>query len=464
MQASWSEPLARKAVFLWERSRNFTPGPVSHPVRVRLSEHHFPTAWRAGGEWEREDIIECIRWLESRGVARVTQSSRGGFATPVSVLLLPEAIEDAYALLGGHSRRYHGGELLGVLEEAAADATGWWREYLEVAAAEVANGQFGRLGHRAYENESYDYVRDALRVIPALLRGTPFEERTFSAAVLKNSKRFNQVRKRVRQILLRADPYWAGRAVPSDRVLFGHYGERFKPPMTSIAAALNMPSIACLARFEPYAVLPDAVLLEFGIGIGDGTAFTALGMLDRITLTTIENEWVFLRYLEEPDVGQRVRAGEEIVLYTAGAPSAGVLRFIRAARARIGLRHWGDCDVYGLRFGLTLCAAAKGGELFRSAPDVITGCAAIASQALDAAHIRQLESLLDSDRLHLARGLAQTAAAVLEARVWVEQEIYYAWAGSRVGTQHGMPIDEHVEVLEGDSTIQACRSSSESLA
>src|SRR5690606_23413530 len=152
----------------------------------------------------------------------------------------------------------------------------------------------------------------------------------------------------------------------NDRTLFGHYGERFKPPMTSIATALTVPGIAYLARFEPYAVLPDPVLLEFGRAIGDGKAVPPTGMCDTITLTTIENEWVFLRYLDEPDVRERVRAGEEIVLYTAGAPSAGVLRFIRAARARIRLRHWGDCDVYGLRFGLTLCVAAKGGELFRS--------------------------------------------------------------------------------------------------
>lgn len=418
----WPDALAAAAVAKWERSSGFGPGPVSRPVRLNLSERDFPRAWGTGGHAMREVIIAAALDLERRGLAEVRRSGRGSFAAPRAVLLQPAAVEEAYAAMCGPTLRSHIRVLLKTIGGMPRPSTDWARELLDRAAIDLSEGRTSLLGRNAHEPATYDEIIDALRVVVRLSERAPFEERSLSGALFGNTKRLREIRPRVRQILLMADPRWSGLpAAPDDRTLFGHYGEAFKPPFISVALGVEADGLAAFNHFRPYAVLAPEVLLRAA------DAYRRIGVAPLIT--TVENESAFIRYLEEPGVWGRIESLEEVVIYTGGYASDGIRAFVRALVSAPGqLRHWGDTDAEGVRIGLIMAEAAGGGSLFRSQAEWVRSAPQRLGQPIDEQHRAELKALLADDRLDLCDGVRELIGATLEVGVWLEQEVFYATA------------------------------------
>ena len=68
-------------------------------------------------------------------------------------------------------------------------------------------------------------------------------------------------------------------------------------------------------------------------------------------ITTIENEYPFLSYIEEAGGPAGLASRGEVAVYTAGFPTPRLVATLAALAARSGaaFQHWGDADVGGLR-------------------------------------------------------------------------------------------------------------------
>jgi hypothetical protein len=428
----WPEALARAAVERWERSKNFTPGEVTQAVRVELSEKGFPAAWRTGGFHEREAILGAASALEAEGLGRVRKSGRGAFAVPVALTLSPEAVEQAYAALGGATLRSHVRSLLAELERLPDSDVPWVASLYQRLREEVARGTLSGLGHRAKEPAAKADILDALRLLPRLARRESYLERTLSGEVFSDTKRLQALRPRLRHFLLTADPVWTGRTdAVAERELFGYYGESFKPTMTAVAAGLDVPGLADLSRFRPCLSLARPALMQLGRTIAqvdrhaEGAPVSSRNGTGGPWLTTIENPTSFHQYLEEPGVWERIGAGREVVLYTEGFASDDLLDFIKvAAPGARGVRHWGDTDAPGIRIALLIMRAAGKGSLYRSDADWVRRVDPALGQTVDAEHRQKLEVLLADPALECCTGARELTQATLEVGRWFEQEQY----------------------------------------
>lgn len=421
----WPEALARAAVERWERSVAFHVGRADRPVRVRFDAKQFPGAWEPGGHDEREAILLAVGDLEKAGLAEVRRTGRGMLATVHAFVLEAAAVEAAYeelARLHIPTRRSRAKALLAYVETISADADGWARDYFVRFAEDVARGRFHLLGRGAHEESAAWEVDDALRVVIRIAGRVPWDERSVSGELFGDTKRLRDVRPRVRQMLLLGDPHWRSSQRPTERGIWTHYGEVFKPPFTAVAASLEIENVAALAVFRPYAALPRTVLLRLA------DAVTTSG--SRPLVTTIENESAFLRYLDEDDVRARVDAGTEIVLYTEGFPSDDLLHLLKSLSAHVtGVRHWGDSDVYGIRIAEMIGRAVGTVTLFRTDAAWVASQPARLGQRLQPAHKVMLRRLIEQNEAPHCRGSNELANAVFSKGCWFEQEVYYA-AGS----------------------------------
>lgn len=412
----WPEALATAAVQAWENSDRFHLGGVDGQVRLELSERHFPRAWAVGGHEHREEIQLAAEELERQAKARVVRSGRGSSAAAQAVILSPEAVEEAYSLVGARSRRASLRSLCGELAQLElSQAPLWLREYRDQAVSELEQGRTAALGAKV----SLEHVRDAFLAAERIAKAGSYEERSLSGAMFGWTKRLREIRGRVRHILYSADPYWsAWPAVPDDRIFFSHYGETFKPPVTSIAATLTIPGVMEMREFVPYAAVPRAVLLR----IGD-----VLATRSETLITTIENESAFLRYLTEAPTQGRITDGTEVVLYTGGYASDDVMDFLRRlAPGAHRLRHWGDADYDGLRIALLIGEAGGGAQLYRTTPRWVAETDAHLGNRLRDEDRSALGSLQLDPCLRWCPEVAEVAGAVLANDVWFEQEVFYA--------------------------------------
>jgi hypothetical protein len=418
----WPESLARAAVDRWERSRAFHLKEVDRAVRLAFDARHFPAAWSAGGYDEREAIIAAGIALERAGLAIVRRSGRGALATERAVVLQPAAVEQAYSALatrGVVTRRDVARRLQREAYRVARDTDGWLRIFLEAAASDLTMGRFNRLGRSAHLQRHEREVRHSLRVLPRLVTRDPFDERSLSGEVFGETKRLRELRPRIRQMLLTADPHWQGKPAPTERGFWEHYGESFRQPFTAVASAANLRGVADLRLFRPYAELPRPIL--------DRLADLLSQSNSRPVVTTIENLSAFLRYIEEPDVRLAIEAEQEIVLYTAGFASDDLTAFLAgAAPYTAEVRHWGDTDVHGLRIAQLLGRSAGRVQLFRATAEWVRLRPPRLGTPLDAMHRRALERIICNNEAPNCEGADDLAGAVLESGYWFEQEVYYA--------------------------------------
>jgi len=123
------------------------------------------------------------------------------------------------------------------------------------------------------------------------------------------------------------------------------YGVRRKPGLIRCAGAAELrvgKKTYALEDFAPAAHLPDAwadawvdALVSSGIRC----------------VTTIENEYPFLSYIEQADGPIGLASRGEVAIYTAGFPTPRLVTALTqlARRSNAAFQHWGDADVGGLR-------------------------------------------------------------------------------------------------------------------
>jgi hypothetical protein len=153
------------------------------------------------------------------------------------------------------------------------------------------------------------------------------------------------VRSAVIAVLVEADPRWAG--VPPDEAvdLLETYGVRRKPGLIRCAGAAALrvgTKIYALEDFAPAAHLPDAWADAWV------AALVSAGVR---RVTTIENEYPFLSYIEENGGPAGLASRREVAVYTAGFPTPRLAATLAqlARRSGASFQHWGDADVGGLR-------------------------------------------------------------------------------------------------------------------
>jgi len=120
---------------------------------------------------------------------------------------------------------------------------------------------------------------------------------------------------------------------------------RRKPGLLRCAGAASLhigDRIYALEDFTPAAHLPDS-WADAWID-----ALIAAGIR---RVTTIENEFPFLSYVEEAGGPLGLASRGEVAVYTGGFPTPRLTSSLAALAARSGARfqHWGDADVGGLR-------------------------------------------------------------------------------------------------------------------
>jgi len=415
-----------------ERSVSYSrPAPWPRDVILKLDAKSFPEAFAPDGRERRAALLAAALELEAEGRARVVRNVRGPLAgEPKEIRLGPPEVERAY-----HAARELGYEPLAVglakLERhasrlAAATGPSWMREFLESLATGARGGDLGAIGIRRerIRREWRDLI-PALTAAAALAGGVaPGWERMLSERILGDSKLLGRVRGHVVNVLVHADPRWDG--IPPEEAgdLLESYGVRRKPGLIRCAGAATLcvgGSRYRLEDFTPVAHLPETWAEAWIEGI--------LGTEARV-VTTIENEYPFLAYVEEAGGPGRLGSRGEIVVYTSGFPTpslVGTLARLGAARD-FSFRHWGDADVGGIRiWWLLRSRIGRPVEWFRTTADWV----AVESR-------REARALSGLERAALSRIRAELAPheggdvasardlidALLEHGVKLEQERY----------------------------------------
>ena len=148
-------------------------------------------------------------------------------------------------------------------------------------------------------------------------------------------------------------------------------------------------------------------------------------------VTTIENEFPFLSYVEEAGGPRGIGAREELAVYTAGFPTPALIAALAELSRRLGeaeFRHWGDADVGGLRIWWFLRGRLKRPvSLFRTntqwvESQVSEGGRHLSRDEIDA--LRRLKSQLDGMEGDDIRSANELIDKLLELQIRIEQERY----------------------------------------
>lgn len=336
-----------------ERSVSFgRPAPWPRDVIVKLDATTFPDAFAPDGRQSRGILFAAAAELAAEGCVRLVRHTRGHLrGEPKEIRLGPAegacAIESARAL---------GYEPLSValaeLERHAVALAGepqpvWMRTFLEDLAMSIRRPDPSILGFsRPLLKHERRSLLPALTAAVALSREPPPAwERVTSERLFGDSKLLGRVRTLVVAVLVRADPRWQG--VPPEEAadLLEAYGVRRKPGLIRCAGAAELhvgKKTYSLQDFAPAAHLPDAWADAWV------DALVSAGV-ERVT--TIENEYPFLSYIEQADGPAGLAARGEIAVYTAGFPTPRLVTALGqlARRSNAAFQHWGDADVGGLR-------------------------------------------------------------------------------------------------------------------
>ena len=350
------------------------PGPWPRDVIIKLDSLAFPEAFAPDGRERRASLMFAVSELESSGCIRIVRQARGPLhGEPKEIRLGPDQVDRAYQ--EGQQLGYE--PLAWGLAEVDRHATRltnestppWMRMFLEELAAGVRRADPSRLGmsRERFKREWRD-VLCALTAATSLANGiTPAWERVVSERLFKDSKLLGKIRLQVISVLVHADPRWEG--VPPEEAgeLLEAYGVRRKPGLIRCAGAASLrvgSRIYQLEDFSPAAHLPESWAEAWVDGV--------VGSQVRV-VTTVENEYPFLSYVEKSGGPVSLGASGELVVYTAGFPTptmTSALSRLAERSADISFRHWGDADVGGLRIWWFLRThLGRQVELFRTTAD-----------------------------------------------------------------------------------------------
>lgn len=414
-----------------ERSVSYgRPAPWPRDVILRVDAKTFPEAFAPDGRERRASIIAAAEELERDGRVRVVRHARGPLARePKEIRLGPNEVCRAY-----EAAEALGYEPLSVgLQEVAQHATAlaaqagpdWMKRYLEALARGTREADVSGLGmsRERFKREWRDLL-PALTAAAGLARGVaPAWERVVSERLLDDSKILGRVRSLVVGVLVRADPRWEGLPPEEATDLLEAYGVRRKPGLIRCAGAATLSvgsSIYRIQDFVPVAHLPDAWSDAWVNAIVDA------GVQQ---VTTIENEYPFLSYVEESGGPEGLGERHEIALYTAGFPTpslVGTLASLAGRAPGISFRHWGDADVGGIRIWWFLRSRLQRSlGFFRTTAEWVTAEGKRGGRPLSGAERGALARLkaeiepVEGDDVAMARGVI---SALLEGGVKLEQE------------------------------------------
>ncbi len=414
-----------------ERSSSFgKPGPWKRDVILRFDARVFPSAFAPDGREEREGLVVAARDLERASAIRVVRHK--GFAEgELRELRLGAAeLDAAYEAARVAGFVPLGDALYQIGEHARALATRastpWARSFLSAAGAEAAKGRLrwlGMSGERA-KRERRD-VCDALTCLRAIADGAKGWERIVSEEVFGQSKRLASIRGLVAALLARADPRWDGVLLDPDRDVFdllGVYGIRRRPGLLRCAgdaALLVGGRTYSLCDFEPTAHLPES----WSQALVGGIAASGITQI-----TTIENEYPFLAYVEEAGGPAGLGARGELAVFVSGFPTPALVEFLVGVVRRspaVRFRHWGDADVGGIRIWLLLREALGYPiALYRTTADWLeTEASSERTTAfLSKDELRSLDSLRGRVRALKADDVVALIDAMQKHRIKIEQE------------------------------------------
>ncbi len=257
--------------------------------------------------------------------------------------------------------------------------------FLDEVGARAAEADVTPLGmqRERFKREWRDVV-PALAAAAALAGGGMAGwERVVSERIFGDSKRLGALRGRVADLLARADPRWDGLGSKETVDLLEVYGVRRRPGLLRCAGCAELTVAGRpyrLEDFTPTAHLPEAWV---------GAWVEALCRAPLILVTTVENEYPFLSYVEEAGGPAALGARREVVVYTAGFPTpvlADSLAAVARRRPEVGFRHWGDADLGGLRIWWLLRERlGRPVELFRTRSEWLEAAAAAGGATLSGA-------------------------------------------------------------------------------
>jgi hypothetical protein len=400
----------------YERSAMYRREPPwPRQVRLRLDPHTFPEAFAPDGRERLADLRAAATFLERERAIAVVRGNAGLYQSPEprEVRLGPEHVDRAYTLARAFEYTPLEVSLKALSEHAAALSTRtevpWIQAFLATVSVELAGGQGGPLvASRERLKHDWRDWRDALTAMVALAGGERGWERVVSERLFTDSKRLASIRGQVAGLLSRVDPRFA-EAVPEDpQDVLEVYGIHRRPGLLRCAGCAEMrvgERVYRLEDFSPSAHLPEAWAEAWMAGV-------ATAQVDIIT--TVENEYPFLAYIEEAGGPRALGERRELVVYTGGFPSptlSAALAQVARRRPDLRFRHWGDADVGGLRIWWYLrCALNHELEFFRTTPDWLEQHRERA-QELTAAERLDLERV----RQALHRSTDATSRDVLEA-------------------------------------------------
>ncbi|HYO60161.1 Wadjet anti-phage system protein JetD domain-containing protein [Archangium sp.] len=371
--SAWCELLTR-LLDAYEKSAMYRrDAPWPRQVRVRLGSSTFPDAFAPDGrEWLAE-LRAAADDLEREGAVAVIRS-KGGFyesPEPKEVRLGPEHVTRAYAL--ARSVSYEPLEVslkaLSTHAEAlsARTAVPWVRSFLSEVSLGLARGEGAPLvGSRERLKHEWRDWHDALTAMVALAGGEHGWERVVSERLFTDSKRLGSIRGQVAGLMARVDPRFAETAPEEPQEVLEAYGIRRRPGLLRCSGCAEMHVGGRLYRledFSPSAHLPEAW----------AEAWISSVVEARVdVLTTVENEYPFLAYIEEAGGPCALGERRELVVYTGGFPTpvlSAALGRIAVRRPDLRFRHWGDADTGGVQIWWHLRRAlGRELELFRTTP------------------------------------------------------------------------------------------------
>jgi hypothetical protein len=401
-------------------------------VILAIDQKTFPSAFGPDGREELESLREALEELRSAGACRIVhERSRVPSADllPRQVRMGPDELARAYAIGAtagfeplsaaiGRVRRQ-------IIELDPAPMTAWFREFLERAEEALASadpGIFG-MGRERFKRDSIDLC-DALSAAAAISAGVDSWERMLSERIFARSKRLSSIRSVVARLLLRSDPGWVGFELDDSVDVLEAYGVRRKPGTLRCAGSGSLTingRVYELGDFVPTASLPETW----------SSAWCEAAVASGVScITTVENEFSFLSYVEEVGGVAGLADRRELVVYVAGFPAPWLTRLLAETRRRTGakLRHWGDADVGGLLIWRLLRARVDAQlGFFRTTEEWVREQAVRGGQAFTAKERAALHRLREAFAAVNEPDFAQAAAiaqALLDTNTKLEQERY----------------------------------------
>src|SRR3989449_2853650 len=416
-----------------ERSVSYgrsTPWP--REVILRLDARTFPDAFAPEGRERRAALVAAAGKRGPGGLFRCAPMPRALFGGnqraprrgPAEIV---PAYEAAQAL--GYEPLAVG---LAAVERHAARlqaeaGVAWMRSFLETVATSARTADLSLIGmsRQRFKHEWRDLI-PALTAAVALAAGvTPAWERVVSERLFRDSKMLGRVRSHIVALLVRADPRWEGVPPEEATELLEAYGVRRKPGLIRCAGAAMLrvgDAVYRLEDFTPAAHLPDSWA---------GAWVEALAEVKIRQVTTVENEYPFLAYVEEAGGPAALGARGEVAVYTAGFPTPALvaaLSLLSERATEASFRHWGDADVGGMRIWWFLRSRLRRPiALFRTTAEWISTEATRGGRSLSGIERAALERL--RAEIETAGGTdvpsaCEAIAALLRYGVKIEQERY----------------------------------------